>query len=225
MTPSPGTATTGTAELDPSQVVVVAALRLEERAIRRAAPRLRVVRVGVGLTLTAPIDATGMVLSVGLGGALTDEHPPGTVVVPDRVAAEEGQSWATDRAWSDELRAASRRLGLPTAAGTIVSTAAVVSGRERAALARRGYDAVDMESAAVAARVPRLAVLRVVLDTPSHEISPRWSRPALAAIDLRLWPQAYWLARHSKRFAARAAAVLVEALRGQALEGDVHSEI
>lgn len=204
---------------------MVAALRLEERAIRRAAPRLHVVRVGIGLASPVRIDATGVVLSVGLGGALTDEHPPGSVVVPDRVAAEDGQAWATDPAWSDALRAASRRLGLPTAAGTLVSTAEVVSGPERAALALQGYDAVDMESAAVAAQVPRLAVLRVVLDTPSHEISPRWSSPALAAIDPRLWPQAYWLARNSRRFAARAAAVLVEVLRGQAVEGDVHAEI
>jgi 4-hydroxy-3-methylbut-2-enyl diphosphate reductase len=165
------------------------------------------------------------VLSVGLGGALTGDHPPGTVLVPDRVGGEDGQSWTTDRGWSDALRAASRRLGLHTAAGALVSTAEVVSGAGRAALAARGYDAVDMESAAVAAQVARLAVLRVVLDTPSHEISPRWRRPGLAALDPRLWPQGYWLARNAPRFAARAAAVLVEVLRGQALEGDVDPEI
>jgi len=204
---------------------VAAALRLEERAIRRAAPRLRVVRVGVGLTSMEGVPTTGVVLSVGLGGALTGEHAPGTVVVPDGVAAEDGRHWPTDPAWSDALRAASRRLGLPTAAGTLVSTAEVVTGTERRALAQRGYDAVDMESAAVAARAARLAVLRVVLDTPAHEISPRWIRPALAAMDPRLWPQAYWLARNSPRFAARAAVVLVEVLRGQALQGDVHPEV
>lgn len=204
---------------------MVAALRLEERAIRRAAPRLHVVRVGVGVTSAERIAATGVVLSVGLGGALTNEHAPGTVVVPDRVAAEDGQSWTTDPVWSDALRAASRRLGLPTAAGALVSTARVVTGVERAALAQHGYDTVDMESAAIADQVPRLAVLRVILDTPSHEISPRWSRPGLAAFDPRLWPQAFWLARHSPRFAARAAAVLVEAARGQAVERDVDPEV
>ena len=164
-------------------------------------------------------------LSVGLGGALTEEHAPGTVVVPDRVAGEDGAGWTTDPAWSEALRAASLRLGFPTAAGAIVSTAKVVTGSERTALARQGFDAVDMESAAVAARVPRLAVLRVILDTPAHEISPRWSRPGLAALDPRLWPQGYWLARNSPRFAARAAAVLAEALRGQAVEGDVDPEV
>ena len=204
---------------------MVAALLLEERAVRRAAPGVRVVRVGVGLGSTGPIAPTGVVLSVGLGGALTDERAPGTVVIPDRVAGEDGRSWATDAAWSDALRTASLRLGFPTAAGALVSTAEVVSGAGRAALAQRGYDAVDMESAAVAAQVTRLAVLRVILDTPSHEISPRWSRPGLAALDPRLWPQGYWLARHSPRFAARAAAVLAEALRGQAVEGDVDPEV
>ena len=186
---------------------------------------MRVVRVGVGLTARAPIAATGVALSVGLGGALTDEYAPGTVVVPDRVAAEDGASWPTDPAWRDALRAASLRLGLPTAAGTIVSTAEVVTGAGRTSLAQQGYDAVDMESAALAAQVPRLAVLRVILDTPSQEISPRWSRPVLAALDPRLWPQGYWLARNSPRFAARAAAVLAEVLRGQAVEGDVDPEI
>lgn len=204
---------------------MVTALRLEERAVRRAAPSVRVVRVGVGLTSSAPIAATGIVLSVGLGGALTDEHAPGTVVVPDGVAGEDGKNWTTDPAWSVALRAASRALGFPTAAGTIVSTAEVVTGAERTALAAQGYGAVDMESAALAAQVPRLAVLRVILDTPSHEISPRWSRPGLAALDPRLWPQGYWLLRNSPRCAAQAAAVLAETLRGQAVERDVDPEV
>jgi len=204
---------------------VVTALRLEERAIRRAVPRLRVVRVGVGLNSTEPIEATGVVLSVGLGGALREELAPGTVVVPDHVANEAGERWTTDPAWSDALRATSQRLGFPTAAGALVSTAEVVTGAGRTALAQQGYAAVDMESAAIAAQVTRLAVLRVVLDTPSHEISPRWSRPALAAIDPRLWPQAFWLACNSPRFAARAAAVLAEVLRGEALEGDVDPKV
>ena len=186
---------------------------------------MRVVRVGVGATSGEPIAATGVVLSVGLGGALTDEHSPGTVVVPDRVAGEDAAAWTTDPAWSEALRAASLRLGFPTAAGAIVSTAKVVTGAGRTALARHGYDAVDMESAKVAARVQRLAVLRVILDTPSHEISPRWSRPGLAALDPRLWQQGYWLARNAPRFAARAAAVLAEALRGQVVERDVDSEV
>lgn len=204
---------------------MVAALRLEERAIRRAAPHLRVVRVGVGGTAAEPIAATGVVLSVGLGGALTGHHAPGTVVVPDRVSREDGQSWTTDPLWSGALRAAAQRLGFATTAGALVSTAEVVTGAQRTALAARGYETVDMESAAVAAQVERVAVLRVILDTPSHEISPRWSRPAIAALDPRLWPQAYWLARNSPRFAARAAAVLVEAVRGQAVEGDVDPEV
>lgn len=204
---------------------MVTALRLEERAVRRAAPDIRVVRVGVGATSAEPIAATGVVLTVGLGGALTERLAPGTVVVPDRVADEVGGRWTTDPAWSDALRAASQRLGFPTAAGALVSTAAVVTGAGRTALAEQGYAAVDMESAPVAARVARLAVLRVVLDTPSHEISPRWSRPARAAIDPRLWPQAFWLARNSPRFAARAAAVLAEVLRGEALEGDVDPKV
>lgn len=204
---------------------MVTALRLEERAVRRAAPGLRIVRVGVGLRSTGPIAMTGVVLSVGLGGALTDRHAPGTVVVPDRVAGEDGHSWTTDPGWSEALHAASRRLGFPTAAGSLVSTTEVVSGTRRAALGQQGYDAVDMESAAIATQVARLAVLRVILDAPSHEISPRWETPGLALLNPRLWPQGYWLARNSPRFAARAAAVLAEALRGQAVEGDVDPEV
>lgn len=191
--------------------------------MRRAVPGMRVLRVGVGAAESVP--ASAVMLSVGLGGALTDEHAPGTVVVPNRVFDESGQSWPTDPPWSAVLRAAARRLGLPATDGTLVATTTIATGRARAALAARGYTAVDMESAAIAAVAPRLAVLRVVLDTPSHEISPRWRRPATAAFDPRLWPQGLRLTRTAPRFAARAAAVLAEALRRQALERDVHPQV
>ena len=183
------------------------------------------VRVGVGAgSLNRPKQAA-LLLSLGLGGALTDEHAPGTVMVPDSVADESAERWTADPAWSDALRAAARRLGFPTAAGSLVSTTTVATGATRASLAARGYAAVDMESAAIARRAPRFAVVRVILDTPSREISDRWRRPALAVLDPRLWPQGLRLARMAPRFAARAAAVLAEALRGQALEGDVDPKV
>ena len=70
-----------------------------------------------------------------------------------------------------------------------------------------------MESAHLAGHGARLAVVRVVLDTPERELSPKWERPWRAVLDPRLVREALWLLPHSRRFALRAAEVLADALR------------
>lgn len=201
---------------------MVTALRLEERAVQRRAPGVRVVRGGVSLEKLVARGGAGaqgctpLLLSVGLAGGLRADHPPGVVVIPDRVDSDAG-SWTTDQLWTTALRAAARRLDLAVVAGPLVETALIVTGPARASWAARGYVAADMESASIAALATRFAALRVVLDTPEREISPRWRRPVRAAVDPRLWSQGLWLMRTAPRLANRAAAVLAEALRGQAL--------
>ena len=72
-----------------------------------------------------------------------------------------------------------------------------------------GYAGVDMETGLLDA--PRIAAVRVILDTPQHELSPDWLRPARALRNPRNWPQALWLARDAPRCARRAAEVVAAA--------------
>lgn len=191
---------------------VVAAMGVEAWAVRRRAPDMRVVRAGIGLASLDERITTPVALSVGLAGGLRAEHEPGTVVIPSRVATPGGAAIDCDPQWVEALRAAARRLGYIAAEGALATTAALVTDAERHRLAAHGFVAVDMESAGIAALAPRLAVLRVILDTPVHEISPAWVHPARAAIDPRRWREGAWLLRHGVRYALRAADVLADAL-------------
>jgi 4-hydroxy-3-methylbut-2-en-1-yl diphosphate reductase len=202
------------------EATVVAAMGVEAWAVRRRAPRMRVVRAGIGLaSLDEPI-TTPVALSVGLAGGLLAEHEPGTVVIPSRVGTPGGGAVDCDPAWVEALRGAARRLGYVPVEDPLATTPALVTDAERHRLAAQGFVAVDMESAGIAALASRVAVLRVILDTPVHEISPAWVHPARAALDPRRWREGAWLFRHGMRYALRAADVLADALHG-----DVDAEV
>jgi hypothetical protein len=199
--------------LDLGDVVVVAALGVEARAVEKLAPRLPVVRAGVGLAaLDRRLLTASVVLSVGLAGGLTDDLMSGTVVVPATVAREDGVLLACDPAWSAALEQASRRLGFPTSTAPLLSADALVTHAARARWAARGFAAADMETALLAGMVRRVAAVRVVLDTPQLEISPAWDRPARAAMNPLLWRQGAWLMRAAPRLCRRAAMVVAAAL-------------
>ena len=204
----------------PDDATVVAAMGVEAWAVRRRVPRVRVVRAGIGLASLRERVSTPVALSVGLAGGLLAAHEPGAVVIPSHVTAAGGTAIACDAVWVAALRAASRRLGHTTVDGSLFTAHALVTDAERHRLAERGFVAVDMESAGIAALAERFAVLRVILDTPAHEISPAWLHPGRAALDLRLWREGAWLLRHGVRYALRAGDVLAEALHG-----DVDAEV
>jgi uridine phosphorylase len=153
-----------------------------------------------------------VVLSVGLAGGLTEDMVSGTVVIPSQVAREDGVLVACDPEWSAALERASRRLGYPTSTASLLSADALVTHAGRGLWAARGFGAVDMETALLAAMVRRVAAVRVVLDTPTREISSAWERPRRAALDPRNWREGAWLARAAPRFSRRAALVVAEAL-------------
>jgi 4-hydroxy-3-methylbut-2-enyl diphosphate reductase len=162
-------------------IVVAAPLALEARALRRGAPGLRVLRTGMGPARARRAaerlraDPAGAVAVAGLCGALVPELVPGDVVVASAVEAERGDAIPLE---TDAIVRALRESGIEPRVGRVVCTDHLAHGRERERLARCGALAVDMESAWLApgAGVRPLAVVRVVIDGPRHEL---W-RPAAA---------------------------------------------
>jgi 4-hydroxy-3-methylbut-2-enyl diphosphate reductase len=105
----------------------------------------------------------------GVCGALDPRLAPGAIVIASALLGPEGQRIDLDAA---PLASALACAGIEAQVGAIAGVATAVTGPGRAALAARGACAVDMESfwlADAAARRP-LAVLRVVLDGPHHEL-------------------------------------------------------
>lgn len=164
-----------------SRVLVAAPLALEEALIRSAVRGARVRKTGMGPdkslaaahALAREPGASLMVL--GFCGGLDEQARPGEVIVAERVLAadDEGHdpvSVACDGA--AELVAAIARAGLTVRSGPIVGVAKIATGERREQLRAAGALAVDMESAWLAggAAGRPFAVVRVVLDSPSHEL-------------------------------------------------------
>jgi hypothetical protein len=146
----------------------------------------------------------------GLAGGLRRGVPSGTVVVASEVRRIDGTTLPTDRTLSALLADRARALGFEPLIAPLLCAPHLVVSRERENWAERGCAAVDMESGVVAAR--RLAVVRVILDTPERELSPQWLQPLRACIQPWLWPQMIWLARTAPGYAARAARVAAAAV-------------
>jgi hypothetical protein len=204
--------------LDPDDVTMVAAMANEAKPLRRLVPGLRLVCAGIGLADMGTPPSTSVVFSVGLAGGFDPALPPGTVVIPRQVAREDGAMLGCDHVWSAALESASTRLGFPTVSRPMLSASTLVTHDGRATWFAKGFAAVDMESALLAAMVPRVAAVRVILDTPVHEISPAWINPRRAAADPRNWREAAWLARWVPRCTRRAAQVVAAALEDTARE-------
>lgn len=213
--------------VDARDATVVAAMGVEAWAVRRRAPHVNVIRGGIGLATLRDEIRTAVAISIGLAGGLSPDHAPGTVVVPSRISVHTSHETeiATDPEWTRALRDASRRLGFPTLEAPLLTTDTLVTDAERGRWAQHGFVAVDMESAVIAGLAPRVAAVRVILDTPLHEISPAWERPGRAALNPRNWREGAWLFRAAPRYSLRAASVLAEALRSESLAGDVHAQI
>jgi hypothetical protein len=205
--------------MPPERIVqAICALGVEAWGVRRRAPGIRVVQVGIGGT--APPGDASIVISAGLCGGLLSAQDPGTVIIATGVADESGATYACDPVVTARLEAAARRLGFPVETGSMISATIMVTGPLRQTWADRGHVAVDMESAAAAATAPRFGVVRVVLDAPRRELSAAWAVPARAIRNPANWPDALWLAIASPRYALRVGAVLQAAFLG-----DIDAEI
>ncbi|WP_433893670.1 1-hydroxy-2-methyl-2-butenyl 4-diphosphate reductase [Streptomyces sp. CA-111067] len=167
-------------------LLVVCALRIESLALRRgvakaAAPEqtggrpVALLRTGMGpeaadRAVRRALHGPGLdeaeevsVLGTGFCAGLAPGMRPGDVVVSDQ-----GDGGAA-------LAAALKAAGFTVHTGLLAESDHVVRGAERTALAASGAIAVDMESAAMrraalAEGAHRVAVARVVVDTPEYEL-------------------------------------------------------
>ena len=155
--------------------VVLSAMAIEARAVRRGAPDVTVIRTGVGprrarhAVRSPSLSHVEAVAVAGFGGGLTAEVQPGDVVVANRVDSALGSVTVSA---APVLAAALRQAGLRVHVGPIASVDHLVRSGERAALAATGALAVDMESAWLLGGLPASAhaVVRVIVDTPEHEL-------------------------------------------------------
>jgi 4-hydroxy-3-methylbut-2-en-1-yl diphosphate reductase len=181
-----------------SDVLLVAPLRLEALAIRAGARGLRIQKTGMGSERSraaVPLlqsDPAAALVVMGVCGGLDDECKPGDVVIAEELlnGAYDGEDRRIACPSAGPLAEALEHGGLPVRRGTVVSVARIVRGETRAMLRERGAIVVDMESAWLApgALERPFAVIRVVADTPSREVT----RPLLtlagaarAALSLR----------------------------------------
>ena len=189
-------------------VTIVAATSVEARAVRTAAPpHTRVVESGIALSKRAQFD--GLVISCGLAGGLRADLPTRTVLIPTRVGRPDGTYVECDAQAVRALAEAAEQLGYRPVREPLVTAPTLVHGAERAVWAQRGYAGVDMETGLL--RAPRIACVRVILDTPQREISPAWLRPLSALLQPRAWGDLPFLVREGPRCSAMAAAVAVRA--------------
>jgi 4-hydroxy-3-methylbut-2-enyl diphosphate reductase len=180
-----------------SDLVVAAPLRLEALAIKAGGRRLRIHTTGMGPARShAAIarlrgDPAAALVVMGVCGGLDEYCEPGEVVIADELLDGERSVEARVACPSaGPLAKALERRGIAVRRGTVVSVARIAHGEKRVELRDRGAIAVDMESVwlAAGARGRPLAVIRVVADTPSREVT----RPLLtlagaarAALSLR----------------------------------------
>jgi 4-hydroxy-3-methylbut-2-enyl diphosphate reductase len=164
-----------------SGTVVAAPLRLEELVIRSGARGAQVRTTGMGPVKSRASarqlqgDPGDALMVLGFCGGLDAEARPGEVVVADEVRSAADEGHAPERVIcgdAERLATGLARAGLPVRIGPIVCVARLAIGERREQLRAAGALAVDMESvwlAAGAAGRP-FGVVRVVLDSPSHEL-------------------------------------------------------
>lgn len=174
---------------------------------RAAANGIQVVECGIALAKHTHF--SGLVISCGLAGGLRGDVPTGTVLIPRIVRRPDGSDLTCDVAAVEALTQAAHALGHAVVHDPLVTTQTLVYGSQRQVWAQRGYAGADMETGLLAA--PRVACVRVVLDTPQREISPAWLQPARAMLQPRAWLDLPFLVREGPRCSTIAARIAAAA--------------
>lgn len=187
-----------------ASVTFIAATTLEYKALRRAMPSARIALVGIALG-RGPAALGDIVVSCGLAGGLRRDLPTGTLLIPREVRRPDGSVLQCDPELVEILALSARQMGIAPVYDRLLTSSEIIRGEARARWAAQGFAGVDMETGRIVA--PRVAALRVILDTPLREISADWVSPARALLKPRNWPEAFWLAREAPRNAALAARI------------------
>jgi len=188
---------------------VVTATGLEAGAARRELPRdVRVVQCGVALSRRSKFDDAA--ISCGLAGGTDRYLPSGTVLVPSEVGGPDGFRRVCDPELVGALTEGARRLGLEPVTAPLFTSPVLVRGAERARYCEMGFAGVDMETALIDA--PKIAAVRVVLDTPTRELSEAWLSPLRVLVTPSAWSELPWLLREAPRLSRLAARVIASAL-------------
>jgi 4-hydroxy-3-methylbut-2-enyl diphosphate reductase len=164
-----------------SRLLVAAPLRLEAILISSAARGALVRKTGMGPARAKSAagqlagDAGARLLVVGFCGGLDEESVPGEVIVAQEVyaASDEGHPEGRVRCQlAGELVRGLAGRGMKVRVGNVVCVSKLALGERRAELHAGGAIAVDMESVwlAGAAGERPFGVVRVVLDSPRHEL-------------------------------------------------------
>ncbi|MFC1421499.1 5'-methylthioadenosine/S-adenosylhomocysteine nucleosidase family protein [Streptacidiphilus cavernicola] len=188
----------GSGPAGPGPLLLACALTAEQAALRAgvraaSAQGTLLLRTGMGQqrarrsvsgALAQGAQTPGAFLFAGFGAAVGPGIRPGDVLVATEV--RDADSGSIDLPCPDALAGALRRAGLTVHTGPLFSSDRVVRGDRRAALHAEGVLGVEMETAgaltALAGGIPAAAV-RVVVDTPEHELL----RPGILLHGLRAW--------------------------------------
>ncbi len=163
------------------EAVLAAPLRLEALLVASGARGRVIRRTGMGpdraraASRELSLRSAGALLVVGFCGGLDEGSVPGEVIVAEQVyaASDEGHDETpVSCSLRDELVMRLTGRGLKVRSGDIVCVSRLALGERRAQLHAGGAIAVDMESVwlAGAAEQRPFGVVRVVLDSPSHEL-------------------------------------------------------
>jgi 4-hydroxy-3-methylbut-2-en-1-yl diphosphate reductase len=164
-----------------TELVIVAPMRVEAAIVASAAGGAPVRKTGMGprraLEAAGGIarEAPGALLVLGFCGGLDAESVPGEVIVAEEVYAAEDEGHGGERVRCERAAELLTRVaghGLKVRSGKIVCVSRLALGERRAELHAGGAIAVDMESVwlAPAAGQRPFGVVRVVLDSPGHEL-------------------------------------------------------
>jgi 4-hydroxy-3-methylbut-2-enyl diphosphate reductase len=172
-----------------SDLLIAAPLRVEAALISSAARDVRVRKTGMGPERAQAAarrlagDRGDALLVLGFCGGLDEGSMPGEVIVAEEIytASDEGHDPAEriPCANAQELVRMLTGRGMKVRSGKIVCVSRLALGERRKELHEGGAIAVDMESVwlAMGAGGRPFAVVRVVLDSPTHELM----RPQAAA--------------------------------------------
>jgi len=217
-----------------SDVGVVVAMRWEAHGLAGRDDRLALAGPGADRAEQAARylvrEGVDALVSWGVAAGLDPSLAPGTLLLPERVLAANGDCYSLTGAW--HTRAVEHTVDAAPVLGPLAETVSLLPGPSaKAALqARTGAIAADMESAAVVrvARDSRLPVLvvRAVLDAADVTLPEAWSRVAgpdgglrpgaviAAAARPALWKDGLALAR-CRRLAARSLRAAAPLLFGE----------